>query len=383
MSFRITTNGLFRSYRSNLSQNQKNLTGAMEKVQTQRNFNSYAEDPAEASKAFQLRRNYWRTGSQIENSDYVISKFETGFQALDPVVDGQSDGINLSNIKESILAITDTSGSGRQILGTQIKSTASSVMMLMNVRYNDEYVFAGADGLNTPFTMEDGKLMYRGVDVNAPKPLSEGDFNALGGDYSSLEGFSGSSFDDYKTYYKDQYGADYDKAAMRFDESTFVDIGLGMTADENGDTIPSSAYNSSLSGLDFLGYGTDEDGDSKNLVNLMNELGDIYVRCDVTTGAFASGEDRDRALVLTGKLRRAIDHTMEQHVRLSAETNYLKTNKEQLQETKLTLNTQIEQTERMEMADAITGMMWANYCYNAALRVGADILSPSLIDYLR
>jgi flagellar hook-associated protein 3 FlgL len=40
-------------------------------------------------------------------------------------------------------------------------------------------------------------------------------------------------------------------------------------------------------------------------------------------------------------------------------------------------------TESMDPAEAITEMTWAQYCYNAALRIGTNILSQSLIDYLQ
>ena len=51
-----------------------------------------------------------------------------------------------------------------------------------------------------------------------------------------------------------------------------MDIGIGMKLDENFQVEPSSAFNSSLSGLDILGYGTDADGDPRNLVNLITSL---------------------------------------------------------------------------------------------------------------
>ena len=35
------------------------------------------------------------------------------------------------------------------------------------------------------------------------------------------------------------------------------------------------------------------------------------------------------------------------------------------------------------MADSITSFIWAQYCYNAALKVGNNVLSESLMDYLR
>ena len=37
----------------------------------------------------------------------------------------------------------------------------------------------------------------------------------------------------------------------------------------------------------------------------------------------------------------------------------------------------------MNDAEAITNMVWAQYCYNAALKIGTNILSESLIDYMR
>ena len=46
------------------------------------------------------------------------------------------------------------------------------------------------------------------------------------------------------------------------------------------------------------------------------------------------------------------------------------------------LNEQILEIEQVDMADAITEFSWAQYCYNAALKVGNSILSQSLIDYM-
>ena len=34
------------------------------------------------------------------------------------------------------------------------------------------------------------------------------------------------------------------------------------------------------------------------------------------------------------------------------------------------------------MVDSITSFIWAQYCYNAALKVGNSVLSESLMDYL-
>ena len=63
MSFRITTNMMMNSYRYNLMGSTNRLSDARDKVLTQRTFNSYAEDPAAATQAFRLRRDFCQTSS--------------------------------------------------------------------------------------------------------------------------------------------------------------------------------------------------------------------------------------------------------------------------------------------------------------------------------
>ena len=46
------------------------------------------------------------------------------------------------------------------------------------------------------------------------------------------------------------------------------------------------------------------------------------------------------------------------------------------------LQEQYSALEDVDMADAITSFVWAQYCYNAALKAGNSVLSESLMDYL-
>lgn len=347
MSFRITTNGMFRSYRANLARSTKNLSGTMTRVQTERYFNSYAEDPAAANRAFQLRRSYWNTGNQIDNSNYLISKFQTGWGSLKSIIGGDVDNPGLDGILESLRGITGTAGAGRTSLGQTLISTAEAIVSAMNVRYEDEYVFAGTDGLKPPFSWsEDGKLLYRGVDLD-------------------------------------------DKDAIRElnEQTTLVDIGLGFRLEEIDGELqinPATAYDSSVSGAEILGYGIDESdeyGDPLNMVSLMRQLGEIFQRCDPSSGSYESTDDMETAERLVGKLRAAVGRVQEQHVKLDGRSTYLIKNLDQLQDNKLNINEDIENVERMDMAAAIGDMMWAQYSYNAALRIGGQILTQSLFDY--
>jgi flagellar hook-associated protein 3 FlgL len=172
-NFRITTNGLFRNYRTNLSKNNKGLSDAMTTVQTGRKFNTYAEDPAAASQAWRLRRSYWRTGDQIDNTNYAISKYESAYNAMGSIVDGDAGngeyGLGLDGMLSAIKGLNGAAGASRQALGKELVQTAENMVSAMNTKYGDDFVFAGADGENVPFQWTDGKLYYRGIDVNTPR----------------------------------------------------------------------------------------------------------------------------------------------------------------------------------------------------------------------
>lgn len=376
-SYRITTNGMFRTYRNNLMKNTTRLNKTMISVQTQRKFNTYAEDPVSASNAWRLRRSYWRTGDQIDNNNHIISKYESASAAMHAIVDGNTDHPGLDGILASIEGISGTAGAGRVSLGQQLISTSDSIVSMMNSKYGDDFIFSGADGANIPFQWEGNTLLYRGVDVSTPRTkYKTSDFINKDGSWNQAK------YEEKKAEYESENQSRYsfDDALKLNDmanEATYVDIGLGMKEDENGNLIKDSAFNSALSGLNFLGYGKDQ-----NLAVIIRELGTIFSRADPDTGEYARAGDQERADELLNALHDSVRSAQSQHVQLDADAKYLKTNLQQLTASKEQLNEQIMETEGMDPAEAITEMTWAQYCYSAALRIGTNILSQSLIDYL-
>ena len=346
-TYRITTNGLFRNYRQNLGKNSVRLNSAMEHVQTERIFNTFAEDPSSASRAFRLRRTYWRTEDQIRNTNYQISRHETAYSAVRAIVDGTTENPGLDGIESALRALTDTAGTGRSSLGLNMVALSDSIVSMMNSQYGDDFLFAGTDGGNAPFKWDGDTLLYRNVDVSAADGTNE-----------------------------------MDQLKEMANETSYVDIGLGMEEDENGEILPETAYNGAMCGIQIIGYGRDEDGDSKNLAVIMRELGNIYARTDPISGNYTQEGDGERAARLTNKLFAAIEATSKQHVQISTDTDYLTKNLDQLKESEFLLTNQINDVERDDPAKLITEMSWAQYCYSAALRIGTNILSQSLIDYM-
>lgn len=149
---RTTTVGSLKTYRYDLNRSSYTMNTAMNKVITQRNFNSFAEDPAIASRCFQLRRSYLRANTQLNLTNSVYSKYQQAWSSLDSV---SSDIARLQDDTAfgSILrAENGPTASGRNALGQSMIAKADSIIQTMNGRFGENFVFAGADTLNVPFT---------------------------------------------------------------------------------------------------------------------------------------------------------------------------------------------------------------------------------------
>lgn len=348
---RATTNGTLKAYRANLNKSTLRLNSARTKVLTQRNFNSYAEDPAAAAESFQLRRSFLRVSAQLDVSESVARKFDTAYSAIDSVVsmvDNEMEGSALSAI---LAGATDTTGTGRNALGGELKQLADGMVQALNCKYGDQFIFSGADGLTVSFEWRETdagrQLFYRGYNVDA----------SAGNDAEALK------------YISEQ-------------EARYVDVGIGLEEDENGNLIGSSAFDSTLQGIDVLGYGSDENGLPNNIASIIYQMGDILSRCDGESGEWAEG-DQEQFIKLMNKLDVSASELKKFHVDMSTKASYLSSNQSVLEDTAYTLNEQILAVDECDLADAITSFSWAQYCYNAALKMGNSVLSESLMDYLK
>ncbi len=368
---RITTNSVLTNYKSQLLRSQQTLMKRQETVLTQRNFNRYAEDPSAATQAFKLRRIFSHTDDHITNANSLINKFDAAWGALDEVKDLVEQAAN----DISLHAISDPTASGRQAVSAALKNNAEAIAQCMNMNYGEFSIFAGNDGLNTPFSWDtSGKLLYRGVAVDSGSPagLPEGtppnpkDVTAPDGGWGDYYAAN----DDYKTL-----------VAMTY-ETAYIDLGFGLK--EIGGAIDSaSAFDSAICGLESVGFGVDADGDPKNVASLMMQLSGVFSRCDPETGAYANSADAGAATRLTGKLQEAMSQLTTSWVDLDGRAAHLQSTKTRLEDYADTVNEQILSIEQADLASAITDYSWADYCYKAALQSGQDVISQSLFDYMR
>lgn len=336
---RISTNAIIRNYKSNLAASVANLNKSRDHVMTQRSFNSAAENPAAAARASQLHRKYYKNLDNLDTLSDVQSR-----------QDGQEDALmQISNAMRTISSdynIQVMSGDKqtpetRQTFAAAIRQFQKSMTLSLNSTYEDTFLFAGADGKNPPFMLsEDGKtLTYRGIDVNAVQ---------------------GSQ--DYK---------DLDKLSK---ETLYVDLGMGLSLDGIDRVVPSSAFNLSLPGIKAIGFGKDADGLSDNVIVLAGQLADALEADNFDSDAYGKLMDKFKGLG---------SNVLNEITNLGVKSEFLNTTKDRLENNDISLQEQMLKVEGMDPAAAITDYMWNQYAYNAALKVGTSILSPSFIDFMK
>ena len=121
-----------------------------------------------------------------------------------------------------------------------------------------------------------------------------------------------------------------------------------------------------------------------NIVSVMEELGQLLMRCNAENGAFPepSEENGARALALARRFEDMSKIVKQRYTALDTESGFLKDNGELLTKNADTLSEQFLGMEDVDPASAISDFMYAKYVYDTALKVGNSILSQSLMDYL-
>ena len=352
---RVTTNSTLHMYQSNLMQSSNQLYSAMEKLMTGRNFDSYASNPAGATRAFKLHSALNAVNAQAANNETVLNKFGTAYSILDEVTNELTHDLAQA---PALGGLDNSHLSSLNSYAQVIRSGADAIVQVLNGKYENDFIFNGSETGEAPFAIQEDQsqnppvdvLTFRGWRVDVPN--NDDVYLDLNGKEVLENGVPLTNSDVH------------DKLTDMAGETLYVDVGLGFQLDRNGAVIPSTAFDSALSGMDILGFGLDEDGDPKNIVSIMLR---IY----------------DDASRLVSKFEKAHNGLIQEHVELSSQADYLETNQTRLKSTFDSLNNELVAIEDIDRVDAILQLSYAQTCYNAALQVGANVIPQSLMDYLR
>lgn len=162
-------------------------------------------------------------------------------------------------------------------------------------------------------------------------------------------------------------------------EKVYVDIGLGLKTDANGNIIDQTAYNSALPGISFLGYGKDPTTSaSSNAYNLLTKMANILKNSSSTGDALIS-----EMTPYMDSFTNTISHFATQQADVGSKMTFLTTTSSYLTDANTNLQAKDEQVEFVDPADAIMNYYMQRYSYQAALQTGNSILQPTLLDFMK
>ena len=348
---RITTQAIMMGYNRELTGALNRWNKAQNRVLTQRNFNTAAEDPAAANRSFKLRKQYRENATALEMTQQTQALMDEVTSSAMQISNIMANDIN-PDILEALNG-TNSDESSRKTYAETLRGMQQSIVLTANTQVGGRFLFSGEDTHNVPFVLsEDGKtLTYRNVDVNQPKQIE--DLNN-----------PGQMIDNPK----------YQELKALSEETMFVDLGFGLKETETNELIETSAFNSATPGINLLGYGVDENGHSNNVVVLLGQMADALEGDTFNDAEFSK---------MVKKFRQTLDTVTDFESNLGTKQQFLDGTVSRLEQHNDTLNTRIVDLEQVDMAEAISSYTWQGYAYNAALKVGTDIVSQSLLDFMR
>lgn len=330
---RVSTRAIMSGYNRNLNKTLNNLYSSQNRVLTQRNFNSIAEDPSSAARSFKLWREYSQNADYIENAKTTQELFDSVAASALQISKVLSEQVS----EDALKAVNGaTSQEARETYATTLRGMQETIVLSMNSSYGDRFLFGGASTKEAPFELNDaGELLYRGFKVDDPT------------NKDVLEGF--------------------------MKETLYVDLGFGMQ--KTGGTINSeSVFDTAICGLDVVGYGQTDDGISKNVVTLLGQMADELEK---------ENFDEDKFNKLFTQFTECKNDVADFAAEIGTDCEFLENTVTKLESNQDILNTQIISLDQVDMPAAITDYIWQEYAYNAALKVGNSLLSQSFIDFMR
>jgi len=343
---RVTNNYMTRNYLNNLNNSLSLLNESGNKLNTGRKFTKMSEDVSAGTRALTVRTQSYKNVQIQSNVKKAGESLEVAESNLTSIKD-----IIASVNEQTITALNGTNNSASNIFSIDFNSIKNQIVEFANCRYNDSYVLGGTNNKSVPFTVKDGELQYNGVNVN--------DIQKTDGEF-----ISGGS-------------------EVPYSDSLFIDIGIG-TAVKNGAVDPRTAFNMSVSGLDCLGYGTEDvtyidiEGNEHtiNVPNNAYELVDEMAKC-------LDEKDFDKLSALNDHLKGTLDGLVNEIADIGIRTNYLDMHEARLVDEEYVLTEIQSDLEYVKDTDELINNKSLEYSWLLTLQYGSKVMPQSLMDYMK
>ncbi|MBE6836706.1 MAG: hypothetical protein E7509_01725 [Ruminococcus sp.] len=347
---RITNNRITRNYLFNANKNLQYYSESSNKLTTGRAFTRVSQNVSGGKKAMRLRTQLYQNTQYQKNVEQANEKLTIAEQSLR----------EMSDIITSIQEQAKRGGGvideeSKRILAATVDELKATVLQYSNSTYVDEYVFGGTNAKSAPFTVgENGEILFNNSVVKDITKTVDGEF------------------------------VDGDGNTVAFSEKIYIDIGLGMVNLPEGGIDNNSAYDTSFSGLDCLGFGTSEITYTNNDgVEITEQVSNnIYDIATEISRALEAGETQ-RVSALSDHLSEGHNNLLMNVADLGVRTQYLERTLTMLKDEEVNLQTMQTELEGINDTEEIVKMNEYKYAWMLTLQFGGNLLPQSLMDFLK
>ena len=323
---RITNSSMIRSHMYDTQNNLTNMSKINQQISTGKVINTVSDDPHKAIRIMNMNNEIKYTEKYNSNIDETVGWMNTTDGAL------ESTGNLLNEIKETILKV----GNG---------TYSQNEMKSLNADINEK-IKQLADTLNSTYG---GKYLFAGTNV--------------------------------------------DDAPLKVVENPDGSVKLEFSKDKNGQTIPNTddlkADISSGINIDYnISVGeilNIKDGNGNN-INLLDEINNLSTLMNnIANGDEQTASTAKEELLnnTKGKIDQLFDHVVNERTSLGVRVSTAEKIKELNDEDILNIQDVLSKTQDTDVVEKFIELKSAEMIYQASIQVGAKLIQPTILDYIR
>lgn len=410
---RVTSSTYYKQYAKTVQDLHSELNKSMQQVSSGKKFDSAKEDPLSYYGGMKIDSEY--TDADTKNT--VISDVNNRLYQQESGATAIQTEMRTLNTDILRLANESTSGSTAAVdtMNRDMKQRLQTITEDLNASYENFYVFGGNDMSTIPFSLdvdneENPTKFTLNFDHHFPGETDTTTRMSISyelkdnGDLKLT--FSGKRTDDTKindkgTTLSSDETLDYIKKSMS--EEGRMSLGYGNLT--NRTTLPDTYTGglNVLTGISSAGLKSMSDSDAKTLIQDRLEKTPIALTSQAVlatsrflkaaggvTGDSVSAAGEAERTNMSSTLKKVIGEwdSSEQRVatsyrELGIKQSVLKDTQSKLDLIKDTLQSNYDDRMGIDPYEAITKMYSQQYAYNAAIKVGSNIMQSSLFDYVK
>lgn len=383
---RVTNSSYYRNFTNSINDVHGRLNKSMNKVSSGKAYEKASDNPLAYYEGKKIDNQYQDTLSKlglITNVKNRLYQQELGARSIQN---------RLSEAKKKIEYVrSDSNNSDMQIVQTvrdDLLQKQQSMVNDLNAQYQNNYIFGGSDTTTPPFTLSaDGRELtfdhtFAGDDsaTKMVMTLTQQADGTYQYEFSGTKGNPPANMDSDKTL-------DNIVKAMR--ETGYMDVGYGNISEPDTLLDTNTGGLNLITGLSAGAMNAMSDSQAKDeVIKRLNNspvalVGKAVIASDNYIGG-GSREDFSSALGTVMDTMTDTEHSVSTvYSDLGNKYSLLESTEEKLTTIKLALTEQYKEKLGADPYEAITEMFSYQQSYNAALRVGSNMMSSSLFDFVK